>query len=157
MPLTPLHFGLNTSVGIIFKKYINIPMCVLSNVIIDIQPFLVVFFDCKFELHGFSHTLIGGSAIMLPVSVIFGLIRKKITKQKISIVSYILGGEVGVLLHLFLDSLMHSDMVVFLPFSDFVVANEHTKKFVNPVWIAGYILMILLIIINTVLRIKRKP
>ncbi len=127
-------------------------MCVISNIIIDIQPFLVVFFDCNFELHGFSHTIIGGSAIMLPVSIIFGIIMKKIRIKDVTIISYILGGEAGVLSHLFLDSLMHKDLRIFWPFSDFTIANENTIKLVSSIWIIGYIMMIALLITNRLIR-----
>jgi len=154
MPFTPLHFGLNASIGIILKKYISIPMCILANVIIDIQPLLVIFFDFDLELHGFSHTLLGGTILMLPISIVLGVIIKKVYRKNIAIGSYILGGEVGVILHILLDSFMHKDVKLFWPFSDISFANDNMIKLVNPICIIGYILMIILIVINMVLKKK---
>ena len=60
MPFTPFHFGPSASVAFPLKKYIDIPVFVLANVVIDLEPLTVMVFNLSYPVHGFFHTLLGG-------------------------------------------------------------------------------------------------
>ena len=54
MPFTPFHFGAHACIAIPLRKIIDIPVFILSNIIIDIEPLIVMIFwatcsDCQFQ------------------------------------------------------------------------------------------------------------
>ena len=94
-----------------------------SQIAIDIQPMLVML-GYKGELHGFSHTIFGATLIGLlcgfagkPVGeLLLRMIREPtycLISWRVSFVS----AFIGTYSHIFIDSIMHSDVMPFLPFS----------------------------------------
>ncbi len=118
MPITPLHFGINGTVSSVLSSKIDIISCILANVLLDIQPFLVIFFGLNIELHGISHSLLFGVAACLLFFTFYGVIVKKIFHIKKPLSAYIFGGVIGGILHIILDSFYHSDVRPFYPFSN---------------------------------------
>jgi len=59
MPFTPFHFGAHACVAFPFNKKIDIPVFILANVAIDIEPLLVITLNLHYPLHGYAHTFIG--------------------------------------------------------------------------------------------------
>jgi hypothetical protein len=95
-----------------------------TQILIDIQP-LIVMITGKGELHGFSHTYIGATLIAIASALTgkyFGEIGLRIVRMpkynpigwRVAIVSAFIGGYS----HVFIDSIMHSDITPFSPFSD---------------------------------------
>jgi len=97
-----------------------------AQIIMDIQP-LVVLISGEGHLHGFSHTYIGATllAIFSALSgkylselglIILGVAKKE---NPIKIVWWIvfLSAFIGTYSHVILDSIMHSDIEPFYPFS----------------------------------------
>ena len=41
MPFTPYHFGPSGFVGLVFGKWIDLPVFVLANVIVDVEVLVV--------------------------------------------------------------------------------------------------------------------
>lgn len=117
MPITPLHFGINGTISSISPSRIDIISCILANVLLDIQPFLVIFFGLNIKLHGISHSLIFGVIACLLFFTLYGVAVKKIFNIKKPLSAYILGGVVGGILHIIVDSFYHSDVEPFYPFS----------------------------------------
>jgi len=58
MPFTPFHFGPALFLGLPLRKYMHVPTFILANVILDVEPFLVLFYRLSYPLHGYSHTLL---------------------------------------------------------------------------------------------------
>lgn len=125
MPFTPFHFGPSAFIAFPLKKYIDVPVFVLANVVIDLEPLTVMVFNLNYPVHGFFHTLLGG----IFIGAIYGLIAytmknflKKIMdifhlnySPKLSIM--IFSGILGFWFHIFLDSFMHADIKPFYPSS----------------------------------------
>lgn len=65
MPFTPYHLGPALFFGLLLFRYIHFPAFLIANVIIDIEPFLVLFFNLDYPLHGFFHSFAGGSIIAI--------------------------------------------------------------------------------------------
>jgi membrane-bound metal-dependent hydrolase YbcI (DUF457 family) len=120
MPYTPYHFGPAGLLGYIFRKWIDLPVFVLANVVIDIEVLVNNILHIGWPYHRFCHTLIGGSAVGLVWGVlayfIAGILLKR-TKIKYQprfwkmAISGILGGQ----LHSVIDSFYHYDVKIFWP------------------------------------------
>ncbi len=125
MPFTPFHFGPSALVAFPLKKYLDIPVFVLANVLIDLEPLTVMYFNLPYPVHGFFHTLIGG----VMVGALWGLVAYAMRKPIKSIMSVfrlnyepklftmVMSGIFGFWLHIFIDSFMHADIRPFFPSS----------------------------------------
>ncbi len=61
MPFTPSHFGPHATVALPLRKYTDFPVFIGANIIVDIEPLLVMTFNLNYPLHCYCHTfLIGG-------------------------------------------------------------------------------------------------
>jgi len=123
MPLTPFHFGPALLVGLLLFSYIDFPTFLVANVILDIEPILVLAFNLGYTLHGFFHSLIGGTIVALVLSIVMRKVGKTFSRilsffrleQKTSFRNILSASLLGVYLHIFLDSRMHWDIQPFYP------------------------------------------
>lgn len=148
MPLTPLHFGINGTISEVYPKKIDVLSCILANILLDVQPFLVIFFGLKTELHGISHTLIFAIVICAIFFTLYGIVVKKIFKLQNTLFSFTFGGILGGILHVMLDSFYHSDVKPFFPFSDINFAYLHLSDMVLTVCLIGYIIFFIIIFVK---------
>lgn len=133
MPFTPFHMGPGLAIKAVCGRYFSLMVFGFSQVAIDIEP-LVRIIRGDAVLHGFTHTYLGASLIGL-VSVVVGrpvcqfllnywrldpdspfmnwLRGPKVISWRATIV----GAFVGTYSHVFLDSIMHSDMQPLAPVS----------------------------------------
>ena len=59
MPFTPLHLGPALAIGYIVRKRVHWPTFILANIIVDIEPLLVLVLGMmSYPLHGYLHTFI---------------------------------------------------------------------------------------------------
>ena len=63
MPFTPYHFGPSGFVGLVFRKWIDVPVFVLANVIVDIEVLVIMLFNLGWPRHRYCHTLLIGAAV----------------------------------------------------------------------------------------------
>ncbi len=123
MPITPFHLGPAIFFGMIFFRSLNFPAFIVSSVIVDIEPFLVIVFGLDYPLHGFSHSFLGGSILALAVFFVMmklnGSAQKLIEffklKQETSLRSIFIASFGGVYLHIFLDSFLYTDIKPLFP------------------------------------------
>lgn len=139
MPLTPLHFGPSTLIGLPLKRYLDLPVFVFANVVIDLEPLAVIVFGLTYPQHGYLHTfLIGGI-----LGVVWGLIaytfRVPIGKlmnlfkldYSTTLRKMLFSAVLGVFFHVFLDSFLYSDVQPFYPFKNnplLGIINESTMN-----------------------------
>jgi membrane-bound metal-dependent hydrolase YbcI (DUF457 family) len=123
MPFTPLHMGPGIVVKATLQNSFSLMVFGWSQIVIDIQP-LVVMLTNKGELHGFSHTFLGATLIGLFGGLTgkhlgeFGL--RFIRAPEYLPISWrvsFASGLIGTYSHIFIDSIMHSDVLPLLPFS----------------------------------------
>jgi len=119
MPFTPYHFGPSGFVGLALRKYIDVPVFVLANVIVDIEVLLYP----RWPVHKYAHTLLIGAL----VGAIWGLvvyIAKPALKWAMRLVrvpykagfwKMIISGILGVWFHVVIDAIYHWDVKVFWP------------------------------------------
>jgi len=123
MPLTPFHLGPALLVGLLLLSYIDLPTFLVANVILDIEPVLVLTFDLDYPLHGFFHSLAGGTIVALLLAIVMNKVRGAFShvlsflrlEQKTSFKSILFASLLGVYLHILLDSRMHWDIRPFYP------------------------------------------
>lgn len=106
-------------------RFFNLFAFLLGSVIMDIEPLILIFakkcYLCPH--HGFFHSVLGavvGSIIVALILIIFGKPLEKLSlklrlKQSWSLPVLFLSSFSVWLLHIFLDSLMHSDVFPFWP------------------------------------------
>ena len=107
MPLTPLHLA----AGLPVRRYISLPAFIIVNILIDIEPGLIMFFGMDslgYSLHQGVHTL-GGVTLMALVTLPVGF------PYKGNFPAWAKGAFWGAYSHLFLDSLVHWDVEPFAP------------------------------------------
>jgi len=133
MPFTPFHMGPGAAMKAVSGKYFSLMVFGFSQVAIDIEP-LVRILRGDTILHGFTHNYLG-AVIVGTFSLFAGkafcewllrvwnavfrfrYVRWLRLTQNISWCAAGLGAFIGTFSHVFLDSLIHSDMYPFAPFS----------------------------------------
>ena len=134
MPFTPFHLMAGTSVKSFFPQYFSFSIFTLTNVIIDSEVLFYIY-TTGIPAHKFFHTFLGASLIAIFVALFCRslcelslkfwniiLYTKKFSlfkvEVKITTFSAWCGAFVGAYSQLLLDSIMHTDMMPFFPFSD---------------------------------------
>ncbi len=124
MPFTPFHIGPALLVGLMLFPYLDLPTFLLANVILDVEPFLVLILGLGLPLHGFFHSLIGGTIAALALSLIIaraGVYLGPVTSffrmgQKIEARRVVAAALGGVYLHVLLDAPLYWDIKPFYPY-----------------------------------------
>ena len=123
MPVTPYHFGPSGFVGLVFRKWIDVPVFVLANVIVDVEVLVVMLFDLGWPRHRYCHTLLIGAA----VGALWGLagwplrnLFKKIMQllripYKTSLSKMVISGILGLWFHILIDGAYHFDVKILWP------------------------------------------
>jgi len=60
LPLRP-----SACIALPLNRWIDLPVFLLANVAIDIEPLLVMTLNLSYPLHGYAHTLLGATLIGL--------------------------------------------------------------------------------------------
>ena len=123
MPFTPYHFGPASFLGLLFFSFIDFPTFIIASIIVDIEPFLVLALNIDYPLHGFFHSLLGGTLMAIPLAMMMLKIRDKISsslsffklEQKISFRKIVVASLSGIYIHILLDSQMYPDIRPFYP------------------------------------------
>ncbi|MHC4157966.1 MAG: metal-dependent hydrolase [Planctomycetota bacterium] len=123
MPFTAYHFGPCGLIGLGLRKYIDIPVFVLANVIVDLEVLAVNLLGFGRPMHRYFHTLLIGAA----VGAIWGLtayplrhLFKKIMQilripYETGFWKMVISGVFGVWLHVVIDAIYHGDVRIFWP------------------------------------------
>ena len=126
MPITPFHFGPGAAIHAVAPKHVSFLAFCTANVLIDIEP-LYYMLTHQERLHRFFHTYVGASLVALATVALFVACRwfagrlwlpNLFRWQSLSLLAVALGAAAGTYSHIVLDSVMHSDITPFAPFSD---------------------------------------
>jgi membrane-bound metal-dependent hydrolase YbcI (DUF457 family) len=125
MPFTPFHLGPALAIGLPLRKYLHAPTFLVANVIVDVEPFLVLVFGLQYPLHGYLHTfflaffvgLVVGYLMFRLERVFQPLYRRFLLEsdKKLEPNSFIFAGVLGVMLHVLFDSPLYGDIRPFYP------------------------------------------
>lgn len=123
MPFTPFHLGPSSWIGLILFKFLDFPSFLLASVVVDIEPFAVMFFGLQYPLHGFFHSFVGGSIVAMLTALTMYFLRNVVRKfttifrleQKSSFKKILWTSFFGVYFHIFLDAPLYTDIRPFYP------------------------------------------
>lgn len=164
MPFTPYHFGPSACIALPLRKYIDIPVFILANVVIDFEPLAVILLDLNYPLHGYFHTFLGGTVVAL----VWGFIAysgKSILQRlmKLFHLSYetnlgkmLLSAILGAWFHLLLDSICWRDMRPFWPLDTNPFINLMTLKTVRLLCTISFLPAFVLYIIAVASHVRKK-
>ena len=65
MPFTPYHFGPHATVALPLHRYLDVFVFIGANVVVDLEPLLVLTFHLNYPMHGYCHTLLIGGLLGL--------------------------------------------------------------------------------------------
>jgi len=124
VPFTPFHLGPALLFGLALSAAFDLPTFLVASVILDIEPFYVMYFDVTgYPLHGFFHSYLGSSSLAVLVTAVVYLLRNSLDRimmvfrisQKPSFKQILFTSFVGVYSHVFLDSFLYGEMMPFYP------------------------------------------
>jgi membrane-bound metal-dependent hydrolase YbcI (DUF457 family) len=126
MPFTPFHLGPSSWIGLILFKFLDFPSFLLASVIVDVEPFAVIFFGLRYPLHGFFHTFVGGSIIAMLAALTMYYLRNNVRKftnvfhleQDSSFKKILWTSFLGVYFHILLDAPLYTDIQPFYPIAN---------------------------------------
>lgn len=124
MPFTPFHLGPALFFGFLLFRYIHFPAFIIANVILDIEPFSILFFNLGYPLHGFFHSFAGGSIVAIILAILMSKLDKYIQdragifklRQNFSSRRIWIASFSGIYLHILFDSPLYRDIKPFYPF-----------------------------------------
>ncbi|MBA7647241.1 hypothetical protein ES703_55013 [subsurface metagenome] len=164
MPFTPYHFGPSAFIGLALRKYIDIPVFVLANFIVDIEVLVINLLGLGRPIHRYSHTLLIGAA----VGVIWGLAAyplRNLFKKAMQILripyetdfwKMIVSGVFGVWLHVVTDGIYHYDVRMFWPSKAKPLWRLVSEGQVKTICLALFVAALILYAIVAVSYAKRK-
>ena len=126
MPITPFHFGPGAAFHSVAPKHASFLAFCAANVFVDVEPLYYMVTD-QFPLHRFFHTYVGVSIVIAFTIALFVAARKLaafislpnlFNWRQLSAKAVAVGAALGGYSHIVFDSIMHSDMRPFAPFSD---------------------------------------
>jgi len=124
LPFTPFHLGPALFFGLLLSTAFDLPTFLIANVLPDVEPFAVVFFNVRgYPLHGFFHSYIGATILAATLSICMYVLRGfsgKVMKvfrlqQNSSLKKIVFTAFMGAYFHVFLDSFLYSEMTPFYP------------------------------------------
>lgn len=123
MPFTPYHFGPSAFLGLIFRKWLDLPVFVLANIIVDIEVLVMAAFGLGYPHHRYCHTLLIGSVLGIlwgasayPLRHLFKRLMQILRiPYQTSLRKMLISGVLGVWLHVLIDGIYRWDSMVFWP------------------------------------------
>ena len=110
-------------IGLLFLNFIDFPTFLIASIIVDIEPFIVLFFNLDYPLHGFFHSFLGGTIVALLLTVVMSKIRRYFSslmsffklEQDVSFKKILVASLSGIYIHILLDSPIYTDIQPFFP------------------------------------------
>lgn len=123
MPFTPFHFGPHSALAFPLRRTIDLPVFIGANIIVDVEPLLVMIFNLDYPLHGYCHSFLLGGLLGLAWGAAAypfrSLIRKAMQAFRLSYSPAFwrmaISGLLGVWLHVLFDAPLYYEMRPFYP------------------------------------------
>ncbi len=159
MPFTPYHFGPSGFVGLIFRKWLDIPVFVLANVVVDIEVLLYN----RWPMHRHTHTLLIGAAIgalwgiaAYPLRHFFKKIMLFLRLQyDTSFLKMLISGILGIWFHIVIDAFYHRDVRLFWPSGITPLYRLISKQQVEAICLAFFVPAFIVYAIIVLLSIQK--
>ena len=166
MPFTPYHFGPSSFIALVFRKWLDIPVFVLANIIVDLEVLVIRLLRIGWPMHRYLHTLLIGAAAgtvwalaAYPLRHLFKRLMQFLRiPYQTTLLKMIVSGILGVWLHVVIDAIYHWDVHLFWPLN----TNKRplygllTRQHVEALCIAFFIAAVILWLATAVSYSKRK-
>ncbi|HUS73951.1 MAG TPA: hypothetical protein VMY06_12890 [Sedimentisphaerales bacterium] len=164
MPFTPYHLGPSGFIGLTLRKWIDIPVFVLANVVVDVEVLVIRHFGLGYPLHRYTHTLLLGAVAGLIWAVAAYPLRnffKKIMRilhipYQTSFWKMLVSGVLGVWLHVVIDAIYHPDVRLFRPAKAIPLYALLTRQQIQTLCLVFFIAAVVLWALAAVSYSKRK-
>ena len=164
MPFTPYHFGPSGFVGLVLRKWLDIPVFVLANVVVDIEVLVIGLLGLEWPVHRYSHTLLIGAVVGVIWAVVAYCLRhffKKIMRTlcipyETGFWKMVVSGVLGVWLHVVIDAIYHWDVQIFWPSKAKPLYGLISQGWVKVICVAFFFAALILYMIVAVSYAKRK-
>jgi len=164
MPFTPFHFGPHSCVALALQKHIDLPVFVLANVIVDLEPLTVMLLNLKYPVHGYCHTFLIGSILAIVWALIaynlkgiFGYLMKTVgLSDKTSFAKMVFSGVLGIWLHVLFDAPLYRDIRPFYPFESNPLYGILSSQIVYGICAVSFVPALILYIITVLTFSRRK-
>jgi H+/Cl- antiporter ClcA len=151
MPYTPYHFGPSGFLGLVFRKYIDLPVFLFANIVVDIE----VLCWQHWPVHRAVHTLLTGAIagiiwglVAYPLRNIFAKLMQIIhLSYKTSLLKMIVSGVLGIWLHVIIDAPYNWDVRLFWPSRTIPLYGLISKSNMQIVCIAFWVATIVVYIV----------
>ncbi|MFX1368696.1 MAG: hypothetical protein ACFFAY_08875 [Promethearchaeota archaeon] len=123
MPFTPYHFGPAFLLGVVVFPVLDIAALMISSVVLDLEPLVVLMFGLPSPLHGNLHTFLGAAIVAALTACVIWVIRTPL-QQLLSLFALshdptfstvLISSVIGTYSHVLLDSFLYAEMNPFFP------------------------------------------
>lgn len=158
MPFTPYHFGPAGFIGLVFKKWIDIPAFILANVAVDIEPLILMIRHTGWPHHRFCHTFIGAGLVGIALALVLFPFRSFLGRlmdllhlpYQTTFLKMAVWAVLGGWFHVLIDSICHWDVELFWPNKAKplynLVTDQQLKTLCLGFWLAAIILLLVIFI-----------
>jgi hypothetical protein len=123
MPFPLYHLGPSAFFGLTFRKWLDVPVFVFANVIVDVEVLVARLFGPVWPVHRYCHTLLFGAIAgavwgiaAYPLRHLFEKIMQKLRiPYQTGFRKMVVSGVLGIWLHVFIDAIYHPDVQIFWP------------------------------------------
>ncbi|RLE78897.1 MAG: hydrolase [Thermoprotei archaeon] len=156
MPFTPFHIGPALLVGIPLERKMHLPTFIVANVILDLEPFLVLACGLNYPLHGYAHTLLGAFLIGVALALASRTFFQVLFGGPRDFRSYVSAGVTGTFMHVLLDSPLYSDIKPFYPLQ---INPLYNPQLVSPIYkfcAYSFLTGLAMYFLKNVLKLRRR-
>src|SRR3972149_5742295 len=125
MPFTPFHLGPALFFAIPLRKYIHAPTFIMANVLLDVEPLLVLVLGLNYPLHGYLHTFAAAVVVGVVLGFVMFVLERSMhplfktlllePETKLNKSQFIVAGVFGTMLHVVFDAPLYWDIKPFYP------------------------------------------
>jgi len=163
MPFTLYHFGPSGFVGLVFKKWIDIPVFVLANVVVDFEVLVIALLGLGWSPHRYCHTLLMGTAVGVIWAVAAYPLRhffKQLMQvfrvpYRTSFWKMLVSGVLGVWFHVLIDAIYHWDVCLLWPSRARPLWHLVSEGQVKTICLAFFLAAVILYIFTVKARVRQ--
>jgi len=145
------------------RKYIDVPVFILANVVIDFEPLVVMVFNLNYPAHEHFHNFLFGALVGILWGVVAyfgrGFLKKIMRMMKLpytaSFRKMLISAVLGVWFHVIIDSIGHSDVKPFYPSEFNPLLGIMTDSTIYLICMLAFIPAILMVYVIRVFSRKR--
>ena len=147
MPFTPYHFGPSGFVGLLLRRWIDVPTFILANVAVDVEVLVINLCNLSWPYHRYCHTLLIGTAVGIACGAICYFfkplfqwaMRTAWISYKTGLLKMLISGILGVWFHVLIDGIYHYDVKMLWPIKKNPLWNIITKDQVELICLLCFI------------------